>query len=213
MTRAKTHPSSPLHPLISALNDGAREIAHERPSDGLAAIACALTGITEAQATQQEEQDELEVAPWLEGRQQDLSKTPNAFLFPFLMDPTTSCFLGAVCGVACYNMAVAYHAEAAKAASPQERLALLKCAKNLYLRADDLIAENPHILDPQGSFVYVYLALCHNLIAIHRELGEESEERYGYLVNTFKFSVAEDYDSPMYRYFAAATNRRPRVFF
>ena len=90
----------------------------------------------------------------------------------------------------------------------QRMLALLNCAKNLYSQADDLVAENPDILEPQGTIVYLYMAICHNLSAIQRELGGNAEDPQNYLVHTFVFCVAEAHDNPVYRYFARAAEEQ-----
>ena len=206
----KTDPTpssfSSIRPLADAINAGALEIADEKSSLGLAHIAFALGQLTRPPRSVVRE-GEISVTPVLGGKQQEqaLNANPNAFLFPFLLDSAVPpCFLGPVCGVACFNMAVAYHVEAVKSTCPQERLEFLECAKELYLQADDLVSENPDVLDCQGSMVYVYMATCHNLAAIHNELGENSHERREYLVNTFIFCVAESHDNPLYRYFTAA---------
>ena len=102
-----------------------------------------------------------------------------SFLHPYLIISPPRRFAGdnvfAACAVAALNMGIAVHREAFLATSYSLRCELLKRAKLLYMRAEDLLLDEAPELDPDESLFEIFLTVYTNLVEIDMELGNMDE--------------------------------------
>ena len=130
----------------------------------------------------------------------DSCSRAEVFLCPFLLDcDIVSSSKMAALAIAFFNMAVADHAESFLYEGLDKRRYLEK-ARASYVHSMELV-DHPELMDPDGPFMYVYLALCLNLDAVERELNLCHRERWSEALENALMSMPPDPENPVYHYF------------
>ena len=212
-----------LEPVAQGLNLGALLLTQERYSESIEATqqVILLMKNLERRYEQQvcsggEDKEVLRVAPVyrpvkVPGKQRGGKET--LFLYPFLVEsrPTT---LRALQAVAFYNLAVAFHITQQET-SEESRLETSACYEYSLSLMD---TAHPRLMDPEESFLYVYLAACHNLsdnLMLGATLATSSAaearslrmaEEWGEILQSAFLAVPPYPHCPVYQHFERATN-------
>jgi len=131
----------------------------------------------------------------------------SVFLCPFVLHGTpTHSQLKPILAVSFFNLAVAHHGKAFVCSDEDKQRGYLTKARACYEYAKDLLDEDPEVLDPDEDFLYVYLAMCHNIADLERQLRTGQEDAWREAMEDSFLTISPDESSPLYRYFERATN-------
>ena len=131
----------------------------------------------------------------------------SVFLCPFvLQENPVRTHPGPLLAVVFFNVAVAHHGKAFFCSGEEEQRDYLARARGCYEYAKDLLDEDPDVFDPDEDFLYVYLALCHNIADLERQLRTGQANVWREAMEDSFLTVTPDESSPLYRYFERATN-------
>ena len=203
-----------LVPLAQALNAGTVALVQpEHCQQGLQVLQQVVLQVKSATASCRAEPRPIRVAPLY---QQDECR--HTFLHPFVvhvpehgrMSPGTK---RAMLSIAFFNMAVAHDLQAASSTTGhQERHYGLSQAHATYLYALELL-DVPELIDPDGSLIYVYLALCLNLDHVESALGVTRTHGTGFLRQTRMealenafWTITPNPECPVYQHFERTTS-------
>ena len=78
-----------------------------------------------------------------------------------------------------------------------------RAAEALYQQAMDLLEEDAYVLHPESSLVYLYLAICQNLIALYQGRSEDAVAEWEKTRDEAFYVCAEAHECPTYRFFLA----------
>ena len=133
---------------------------------------------------------------------------PLMFGFPFAVAPLSSNltldeaheYLTSMVSVAVYNMGLSRHTQAHACKAGQHQKLLLE-ARGLYLQSlkglDEIVS-----LNPSGSLIMVYLAVCNNLAQVYDALNDaEKSTEWQQALGQGILSVPPCLSSPVYRHF------------
>ena len=114
-------------------------------------------------------------------------------------DPTEAQLI-VLCAVAAFNLGLAFHTQSFVDNKDKNRL--VRQAKDFYMQGHDLL-DKLDILQPDGTWIQVFLAICNNLAEVCAKLQEtgETHEWQQSLQQCF-WTVPPMSKSPIYRHFS-----------
>ena len=189
-----------LEPVAQCLNLGAVLTTQERYSEAIVAtqqVIVRIHDLEERYPQPEEGTHVLRVAPAYQADKFQQRQGEDAlFLYPFLVEsnPTS---VRALLAVAFYNLAVAYHMTQQET-SEESRLETCAC----YEYALALMDADPMLMDPDESFMFVYLAAAGNLAGTS-SCAESCQEWNENLRNAF-LSIPPYPHCPVYQHFERA---------
>ena len=185
--------TSDLSPVARILNVGALLIAQNRYAEGIEAsqqVILQVKGLLEQEQQQQGHSPSLRVAPLYHD---DNANSTSLFLYPFLVETRPSS-AKALFAVAFFNMAVA-HSASSQSSTEQ--------VKACYQYAVDLL-DDSLLVDPEGSLIYVYLALCRNISST--SASDATRDEWDQALNQAFLTIPPYPDCPVYRHFERTAN-------
>lgn len=149
------------------------------------------------------------VAP-LDSEAVDNHPQSSVLLCPFLVEVDSarphSQQVKPMLAVTYFNLAVAHHGEAFASSTAAELEYYLSKARACYEFSLELMDEDPDLVGPDDDYIYVYLAVHHNIADLERQLRTGQAEAWKLAVENAFLTVTPDHSFPLYRFFEGVTD-------